>query len=145
MAALLIEIVTSDEFWSPASRWALIKSPVHLAVGACRQLEVTALPLADISRWLTACGQTLFDTPNGGEGGWRGHDEWLKPAERLAVRYQLPFVLAGRMPQLGIQAADRTARPVGLPVGTFMPGVSPRTAVTRLDPAPGSRCNESCG
>ena len=40
--ALLRVIVQSDEFWSSTSRWALMKSPIQLAVGACRQLELTS-------------------------------------------------------------------------------------------------------
>ena len=84
--ALLRAMVRSEEFWSAESRWMLIKSPVHLAAGACRQLEIEALPLAEIGRWLAATGQTLFDTPNNGEGGWPGQEAWVSPPERLAIR-----------------------------------------------------------
>src|SRR5262249_33128311 len=40
MEAMLRTLVASDEFWKADSRWSLIKSPTHLAVGACRQLEI---------------------------------------------------------------------------------------------------------
>ena len=38
LVALVREIAVSDAFWSAESRWSLVKSPVQLAVGACRQL-----------------------------------------------------------------------------------------------------------
>ena len=50
---------------------------------------ITEPPLAEISRWLVATGQTLFDTPNFGDGGWPGQEAWVTPPDRLAVRYQL--------------------------------------------------------
>ncbi len=78
--ALLREIVRSGAFWSESSRWTLIKSPVHLAAGACRQLGISSPPLAEVARWLGASGQTLFDTPNNGEGGWPGQE-----ADRFAL------------------------------------------------------------
>lgn len=63
LVALVREITGSDAFWSRASRWTLVKSPVHLAVGACRQLEVSQLPLPALGIWLDAAGQNLFQTP----------------------------------------------------------------------------------
>ena len=115
-----------------------MKSPVHLAVGACRQLELSSPPVAGISSWLSATGQTLFNTPNGGEGGWPGQDAWVTPPERLLVRYQLPVVLSGRTPALGVRAAatERPA-PVRLSLGTALANASASTLLARLDPAPG--------
>ena len=48
--ALLRDIVRSEQFWAAESRWALIKSPVHLVVGACRQLGITDPPLEEVSQ-----------------------------------------------------------------------------------------------
>jgi uncharacterized protein (DUF1800 family) len=136
--ALVRDIVTSTEFSSPESRWTLIKSPVHLAVAACRQLEISSPPLGDISRWLTAAGQTLFETPNSGEGGWPGDRAWVTPPDRLAIRYQLPVVLAGQAPALGIRSdRNRTAASAAVPVGAALNEVSTKALIERLDPAPG--------
>ncbi|MEM6707044.1 MAG: DUF1800 family protein [Acidobacteriota bacterium] len=137
IVALLDVIVTSDEFWAPENRWNLIKSPLHLVAGACQQLEIAPPPTAEISRWLEAAGQVLFDTPNGGEGGWPGAEDWVS-SSRLAVRYQLPDVLAGRPPSLGIrgpQARDSTRREVPLPES--LRNASAAELRARLDPAPG--------
>jgi uncharacterized protein (DUF1800 family) len=138
MEALLRGIMRSSEFWAPSSRWTLIKSPVHMAVGACRQLELASPSLPEIGAWMKAAGQTLFETPNGGEGGWPGQEAWVAPADRLAVRYQLPVVLSGRSPLLGVRAPG--AEPVQafrLALGRALTNESPDTLLARLDPAPG--------
>lgn len=136
--AMLRAIVDSDDFWSPSTRWALIKSPVHLAVGAGRQLQLGSPPLAGISRWLTACGQTLFDTPNNGEGGWPGQEAWVTPPDRLAVRYQLGTVLGGQSPRLGVTAPARTPAPdAASALAASFGAATAAMLVERLDPAPG--------
>jgi uncharacterized protein (DUF1800 family) len=136
--ALLRAIVVSDAFWASDSRWQLIKSPVHLAVGACRQLGLTDPPLAEISQWLTATGQRLFDTPDFGDSSWTGQDAWVTPPDRLAVRYQLASVLAGRMPQLGVEAAAAGASSSPrLVLPGSLRSASLRALIARLDPAPG--------
>lgn len=119
MHALLSSIVGAEEFWSQQTRWSLIKSPAHLAAGACRQLLLPALPAGELDQWMMACGQTLFDTPNNGEGGWTGQEAWITPPDRLALRYQLGPLLAG---VLGRASGARTR---------------PEQWLLRLDPAPG--------
>lgn len=136
--AMLNAIVTSEEFWSPQSRWALIKSPVHLVVGACRQIGAPASPPAGVTAWLKATGQTLFDTPNGGEGGWPDQQAWVTPPDRLAVRYQLPVVLAGGSPDLGVRKVDTDSRkPFSLPLDTALARLPATAVLDRLDLAPG--------
>ena len=140
MEALLRDIVRSDAFWSEPSRWALIKSPIHLAVGGCRQLDIEAPPLAEISRWLRAAGQTLFDTPNGGEGGWPSQEAWVSPPGRLAVRYHLAAALSGHLPALGLESSGSIAVNAGtmrVPVGSTLRGASAAALLEQLDPAPG--------
>ena len=139
--ALLREVVRSDAFWSESSRWALIKSPVHLAAGACRQLGIASPPIAEIDRWLRASGQSLFDTPGNGEGGWPGQEAWVEPPARLTVRYHLAAALAGRLPPLGLERDDTpTGEAAGTfraPVGTTLGEASAAALLERLDPAPG--------
>jgi uncharacterized protein (DUF1800 family) len=135
--ALLRDVVSSAEFWSSDSRWALIKSPVHLAVGACRQLEIGSPPVSAIVPWLAAAGQALFDTPNAGEGGWPGDRAWVTPPDRLAIRYQLPAVLSGTPPSLGLEARTTPARTPDIPLGAELRRAPARTLFERLDPAPG--------
>ena len=110
---------------------------MQLAVGACRQLEISEPPLAEIGSWLIASGQKLFDTPNFGDGGWPGQQAWVSPPDRLAVRYQLGHVLSGRSPQLGLTATGAgpaTTEPVA---GKALTAASAADLLGRLDPAPG--------
>ncbi len=139
--AMLRKVVRSDAFWSESSRWTLIKSPIHLAAGACRQLGIASPPLAAIDRWLRASGQTLLDTPNNGEGGWPGQEAWVTPAARLAVRYHLAAALAGRLPPLGLErpspSTDEAAAAFTVPIATTLREASAAELLERLDPAPG--------
>ena len=141
LEALLRAVVRSDAFWTEASRWALIKSPAHLAAGACRQLGIASPPVAEIARWLQASGQTLFDTPNNGEGGWPGQEAWASPPSRLTVRYHLAAALGGRLPPLGLDRPDPPAgEPAGaadVPVDATLREASASELMSRLDPAPG--------
>ena len=139
LVALVREIAGSDAFWSPASRWALVKSPIQLAVGACRQLEVSRPPLGALGAWLAAAGQTLFQTPGFGDASWPGQDAWIAPPERLAVRYQLGSVLTtGVPPDLGIVESGATdAVGAAVDVGERYRRADPAVLLDRLDPAPG--------
>ena len=139
--AMLREVVRSDAFWSESSRWTLIKSPVHLAAGACRQLGIASPPVGAIDRWLRASGQTLLDTPNNGEGGWPGQEAWVAPAAHLVVRYHLAAALAGRLPPLGLEhpgpSTDEAAVALTVPVAATLREASAAELLDRLDPAPG--------
>ncbi len=131
--AMLRDLSTSAEFWSAGSRWNLIKSPVHLSVGAVRQLKITEPPVAAISDWLAASGQRLFDTPESGAEGWPGGEAWLTPSGRLAARYQLGVVVLGGTPAWGLKPTRVTA-----PESSWTPAdPSPARLLAILDPAPG--------
>lgn len=119
MEALLSTLAMSEEFWSPSSRWMLIKSPTQLAVGLCRQLELDRPATAAISQWLGPAGQRLLDSPNQGARGWSGQEDWLNPADRLATRYELTEVILGS----------------GLPAR--LQGLKASNLAALLDPAPG--------
>jgi uncharacterized protein (DUF1800 family) len=138
MDALLRHVVRSEQFWAAESRWALIKSPIHLVVGACRQLGISEPPVEEISRWLVATGQRLLDTPNFGDGSWSGQEAWVTPPERLAVRYQLGTVLGGRLPELGIVPTTPVSADTPSPaMGMRVQGANVAALLARLDPAPG--------
>ena len=141
--AMLTSLAASRAFYADDSRWSLVKSPVHLVAGACRQLQLSAPPLDVISRWASAAGQTLFDTPNSGEGTWPGGEAWITPPDKLLVRYQLPAVLSGEMPAFGL-AASRSETASALPTIRLEPALQQASLselAQRLDPAPGVDIN----
>ncbi|HYV07776.1 MAG TPA: DUF1800 domain-containing protein [Blastocatellia bacterium] len=86
---LVRAIFTSDEFFSDRARFALVKSPVELIVGAIRALgarynpgtsgaEENANILAAVSIFL---GQELFNPPD--VAGWRPHLSWINTSTLL--------------------------------------------------------------
>ncbi|GAB2560972.1 DUF1800 domain-containing protein [Spirosoma aerophilum] len=73
--AVLQYLLTSDEFFKPEYRGTKIKSPVELAVGTLKFLDITNPDLgyvADTSRTLQ---QYLFYPPN--VAGWPGQRDWI--------------------------------------------------------------------
>jgi uncharacterized protein (DUF1800 family) len=138
LEALVRAVVLSEQFWAAESRWNLLKSPIHLVVGACRQLGLTEPPMNDVIGWLAATGQKLFDTPNFGNTGWSGQEEWVTPSDRLARRYQLGSVLAGRTPKPGGKTMNESGRPTATALARLASHeASVQALLKRLDPAPG--------
>ena len=78
---LVEAILLHDEFWSSASRWALVKSPVEFVVDVLRRLgrpsTVAGLPWA-----VEGMGQVLFNPPN--VAGWGQNAYWLSTATAWA-------------------------------------------------------------
>jgi uncharacterized protein (DUF1800 family) len=74
-------LLTSDAFYAPQNRAALIKSPVELIVGTLRQFRFETgevMPFVLASRQL---GQDLFAPPN--VKGWPGGEAWINSASLL--------------------------------------------------------------
>ncbi len=93
---VLRALLTSPEFYAPASRGSLIKGPVALLAGAWRQLELEGRPTPALTRMTAAMGQELFYPPN--VKGWPGARFWIG-AGTLAVRYHVAdALLDGKIP-----------------------------------------------
>ena len=82
---LLREMLLSREFWDPANRTALIKSPVELIVGTIRTFELPIADLEALPNFAKRLGQDVFDPPN--VKGWPGGKMWINP-QSLLVRHQ---------------------------------------------------------
>lgn len=106
IAAALAVILTAPEFFAKESRGTLIKSPVHLLVGTCRQLALDVTPTPSLAQVTAAMGQELFNPPN--VKGWPGDRAWIS-AGTLAVRYHLPEALFDGKEPAGFEpiATDR--------------------------------------
>jgi len=90
IAPMLRTLFLSPEFDSVASRGQLIKSPVRLVVGTCRQLGMEVLNTQTLAMLTAAMGQELFNPPN--VKGWPGGRTWISTGT-LAMRYHLPEIL----------------------------------------------------
>ena len=84
-------MLESDEFYSDRAVGAHVKSPVELAVGAVRALEVST-NFAAIARMTDKMGQALFVPPN--VAGWPGGAAWIN-SSALLQRINFANAIAG--------------------------------------------------
>jgi uncharacterized protein (DUF1800 family) len=80
LRATMRRLLTSQMFFSPSIRGALIKSPVELALGAMRALNVQS-NFNETSALLSRLGQRLFEPPS--VKGWDGGRSWINPSTML--------------------------------------------------------------
>ena len=81
MKPLVRALLSSDSFWSPESRGALVKSPVDLVVGTLRLFQVQPMDLRPAVIACAALGQNPFAPPN--VKGWPGGEAWINSATLL--------------------------------------------------------------
>ncbi len=65
----------SEQFWDPAVRGNLIKSPAELLVGTVRTLGLSVKKSSALDEMGKKLGQDLFDPPN--VKGWHGGTAWI--------------------------------------------------------------------
>ena len=140
---LLNDVLSSNEFWAPKNRGALIKSPLDLVIGTLKTLDLEDknLPLPSISNSLRRMGQDLYSPPN--VKGWPGGVAWVDDVT-LPVRQQfLTRLMRGhnrRKQQDGMMASmskqKRTAMPSAdipeLPSAQWNTWLLPVAAVTDI-------------
>ena len=79
---LMRAMLLSDDFWSPANRASLVKSPVDLVIGSLRQFRFSVEDPAPFAIILRQLGQDLFGPPN--VKGWPVAKPWLNTTTLLA-------------------------------------------------------------
>nr|BAL54693.1 hypothetical conserved protein [uncultured Acetothermia bacterium]BAL58321.1 hypothetical conserved protein [Candidatus Acetothermum autotrophicum] len=88
--AVMRALFLREEFYAERARFAVIKSPVELVVGAIRQLQAD-LNLRALPGLLSLMEQDLFNPPD--VSGWAGQLKWINTATML-VRYNFANLLA---------------------------------------------------
>ena len=78
----LAALLTSDAFYAPENRGALVKSPVDVVVGALHQFGMRPGETVPFAVAAAAMGQNLFGPPN--VKGWPGGDAWINSSTLLA-------------------------------------------------------------
>jgi uncharacterized protein (DUF1800 family) len=81
VSVVLGELFTSDAFWMPANRGALVKSPVDLVVGTVRQFGFGYTDMTPLALKASQLGQNLLVPPN--VKGWPGQNEWINTTTLL--------------------------------------------------------------
>ena len=84
ITALLRLIFTSDAFWAPANRDALIKSPAELLIGFIRTWGITGYDPKRLTYQLARLGQDLFNPLS--VKGWPWGRDWIDTATLLERR-----------------------------------------------------------
>jgi hypothetical protein len=97
----LRHLFKSDLFYSDRARFAQIKSPVDLVVGAVRALEMETVNPAGLWAQCRSMGQNLFQPPN--VKGWDGDADWIT-TNTLFARYNFGVKLVGE----GVRPRGRT-------------------------------------
>ena len=90
---LMRAMLTSDAFWAPANRAALIKSPVDLVVGTLRTFDIRPLDMRPAAVAAAALGQNVFSPPN--VKGWPGGEAWITSSTLLGRKQWLDRVFRG--------------------------------------------------
>jgi uncharacterized protein (DUF1800 family) len=93
---LVRAMLTSDAFWAPENRGALIKSPVDLVVGTMRTFDIHPFDLRPAVFACAVLGQNPFSPPN--VKGWPGAEAWINSATLLGRRQWLERVFRGSDP-----------------------------------------------
>ncbi|WP_429930752.1 DUF1800 domain-containing protein [Agrobacterium vitis] len=101
-------LLLSPEFWSPANRGDLVKSPIDLVVGFCRSFGLTPPDAMVLVTYLDKLGQTPFMAPS--VAGWREGTSWLN-MKTLVLRR----LVVSRLWD-ALRVADRTPKPGDLAV-----------------------------
>jgi uncharacterized protein (DUF1800 family) len=80
-------LLTSDAFYAPQNRAALIKSPVELIVGTLRQFDFATGEMLPFAFSAAQLGQNLFAPPN--VKGWPGDVAWINSTTLLGRKQLL--------------------------------------------------------
>ena len=87
IAKLMRALLTSDAFYAPDNRAALIKSPVEFVVGTLKTFDIDASNLRPFVLASALLGQNLFTPPN--VKGWPGGEAWINTATLLGRKQLL--------------------------------------------------------
>jgi len=102
---LLRAALTSEAFWSPENRAALVKSPVDLVVGTLRVFGIHPFDLRPAVFACATLGQNPFSPPN--VKGWPGGQAWIDSATLLGRKQWLERLFRGADPMTMAAAAPQ--------------------------------------
>ena len=103
-------LLTSNAFYAPENRGALIKSPIDLVVGTLRQFDLKPTEPIPFAVAAAGMGQNLFSPPN--VKGWPGQEAWINSTTLLARKAFLDRVFRSDDAIPMIATADaRTMQP----------------------------------
>ena len=84
---LIKTMLTSDAFYAPENRAALVKSPVEFVIGTLKTFDIQAPNMRTFVIASALLGQNVFTPPN--VKGWPGGDVWINSATLLGRKQLL--------------------------------------------------------
>src|SRR5260221_7120314 len=116
IAKLMRTILTSDAFYVPENRAALIKSPVEFVVGTLKTFDIDVPNLRPFVLASALLGQNVFAPPN--VKGWPGGETWINTATLLGRKQLLDrlFRNEDRM-EVALRSMDQMAAMTGADLG----------------------------
>jgi uncharacterized protein (DUF1800 family) len=106
MATVLAELFTSQLFFAPENRRAIIKSPIELVIGSFRTLSVRP-NFENTAKLLAELGQDVFQPPT--VKGWDGVRLWISSASLLQRnRFVTELLYGNRLGTLSDATLDAT-------------------------------------
>jgi len=129
MKPLLRAILSSQAFWAPENRGALIKSPVDLVVGTLRTFDIHPIDLRPAVFAVAALGQNPFAPPN--VKGWPGGEAWINSSTLLGRKQWLDRVFRGSDPAMMAAAPNAVRDDSGEAVKEKGPGERYRRMMER--------------
>lgn len=87
IAKLMRAMLSSDAFYAPENRAALIKSPVEFVVGTMKTFDIETANLRPFVLASALLGQNLFAPPN--VKGWPGGEAWINTSTLLGRKQLL--------------------------------------------------------
>ncbi|MDX2115416.1 MAG: DUF1800 domain-containing protein [Planctomycetota bacterium] len=125
---VLRRLFLSEHFYDASNRFAHIKSPAELIVGAARSLGAPVRDLGIVCDAMDLMGQNIFFPPS--VKGWDGGRSWINTSTLYIRANIMNFLLTGRMPH-GHDALAETQRLDPLPL---VIGASEEEAHAEKDP-----------
>jgi uncharacterized protein (DUF1800 family) len=133
VTALLRHMFLHPDFVAPATRTALVKTPIDLVVGLARALSF--IPDERVLPVLAGLGQLPFLPPD--VAGWPANEAWLSTASAL-LRLQVANAIAARSGAADLASTDPHDRPTALARLLGVDQWGPATAAA-LEAAPDAR------
>ena len=104
IAGLLRTILSSEAFWAPENRHALVKSPVDLLIGFIRTWGITDYDPKRLTYQLSRLGQDLFNPLS--VKGWPWGQDWIDAATLLERRRDIADLVNSLRRQSQVSAAN---------------------------------------
>src|SRR5258706_10749862 len=116
IAKLMRTILTSDAFYAPETRSAVIKSTVESVVATLKTFDIEAPNLRPFVLASALLGQNVFAPPN--VKGWPGGETWINTATLLGRKQLLDrlFRNEDRM-EVALRSMDQMAAMTGADLG----------------------------